>query len=356
MNRDDFLRVISNAVCLECDVEQVSVDATFAASGIDSMGLMGLLINLDGLPVSVSLNDIIAHPTPRRLATALEIRHCGGLYAWLTACQNHDRIALDKYAELVIATPYNSARAFLEIYGGDALPSGKWGHNCIGLSQAAHAELIGSDRAVYLEWGRRRPVLLASSGEVYFADPYALHRECASVGKLLSGRQSAEVFPCFPAVGHTMELSVDADVRELVQTKRTPRGSMTCQYGTETVLAHVDPLDHGLLFDNEQDNLSIRVLSEDLTSTVHVVIPLEHLYRRRRGRAGVKPAYFAILHDELYDRGHPAFDTAIAILAARIGVNGSEVMDFLEAAFMTYMQHAPEGLTFQKSHANASNL
>jgi hypothetical protein len=191
---------------------------------------------------------------------------------------------------------------------------------------------------------------------VYFADPYALHRECAPIGSLLTGRRSADVFSCLPAAGHSMELSVDASVRELIQTKLTPRGTMTCRYVTDSVLAHVDPLDQSLLFDNEQDNLSIRVLSEDLSTTAHVVIPLEPPYRRRHARGCFKPVYFAILDDELYERAHPEFDTVLAILAARIGVHCGEVIDFLEAAFVTYIKHAPEGLTFHKPHANPSNL
>ena len=131
---------------------------------------------------------------------------------------------------------------------------------------------------------------------------------------------------------------------------------MTCPYSTERISFEVDPLNERLLFDNEQDNLSIRVVSDDQSTTAHLVVPLASAYRQRQTLERCRPAYFAILHDQLHDRGSHEFDAALGMIAARIGVASGEVIDFMEAAFWAYLKHAPSELTFSKPHANPSNL
>jgi acyl carrier protein len=357
MTNYDFLSVVIDAVRQECGNAKVDADATFTANGLDSIEMMGLLANLSSLlPVALSVKDLITIPTPRQLALALDIRHAGGLGQWLKANCSNATAAIENYTEFVIDTPYNSARAFFEVYTKEPLPNGNWGHNCIGLSQDAHARTIKDGPAAYLMWGRRRPVLFACSEEVYFADPYALHQGCLPIADLLSQEHCSRTYRCIPEDGHSMELIFDSIIPQLVQMKNTPRGTMTCQYSTELIIRQVSPLDKNLLFDNEQDNLSIRVLSENLDTTAHIVVPLAPAYRQRHLRGSCRPMFFAIHNDLVYDYGRPEFNLALDIVAAKVGVRPTEVIDFIDAAFWAYMDNAPEGLTFHKPHANSSNL
>lgn len=357
MSPIDFLAVVRDAVRCESTTGVVNDDVSFTDNGLDSMALLSLLTELNSqLPLTVTVNDVITHATPRQLAAALDIRASGGLGAWLSTRSNNASPNLETFADLVLETPYNSARAFLELYCESPLPRGQWGHNCIGLSHTAQARLLGGDHSTYLSWGRRRPLIFAHAGEIYFADPYALHRQCAPIGELLRQSQASHTYPCFPGADHGMTLSHDRASSTMRQIKHTPRGSMTCPYSTERISFEVDPLNERLLFDNEQDNLSIRVVSDDQSTTAHLVVPLASAYRQRQTLERCRPAYFAILHDQLHDRGSHEFDAALGMIAARIGVASGEVIDFMEAAFWAYLKHAPSELTFSKPHANPSNL
>ena len=90
MSPIDFLAVVRDAVRCESTTGVVNDDVSFTDNGLDSMALLSLLTELNSqLPLTVTVNDVITHATPRQLAAALDIRASGGLGAWLSTRTNN---------------------------------------------------------------------------------------------------------------------------------------------------------------------------------------------------------------------------------------------------------------------------
>ena len=267
------------------------------------------------------------------------------------------------YRSFVLDVPYNSALAFLYAFGakGSASPA-NWGDNCIALSVRARQMFCSNNRYLYLVSGRHRSLVYQDdiSGNIVLLDPYLLHEYPILLNPLLRSPGQAFRYPSFPKDTFSgMELVYDSRTHLIREERCTLRGKVTFDYDLNYPLfVDPDPYEERLLFDNEQDNLSIRIIDPSLSYTAHLVVLLKPLYKDR-ARTGCKDdvPIFSIAGKTICSENKKMFWLVAKTIAANVGVDSEELIHFLKNATKAYIAYAPEGLTYIKNvNSNESNL
>lgn len=266
------------------------------------------------------------------------------------------------YSNTILNLPYNSAVAFHRTYGKSDRPRGNWGDNCI--AQAVHIKRLychGDVPWAFLECGRHRVVVFwhAPTNNLVFMDPYVMHQRPISLNEIFlnPGKEfSYSVFPDAP--GHVMRLKYDEQRNTLEQVKVMRHGTVTFSYDL-TKLSRIEPnpYQEDLLFADEQDNLSIRVVAPDKGALAHCICPLKQLAPDYRSGKNPWIQWNARYGSELFSSDDPCFYDILSGIGDVVGASPTTIIRFLTECALCYLKNMPREITYERAvMRNASNL
>lgn len=274
---------------------------------------------------------------------------------------NVDEFYKSNYQSFLLTTPYCSAYAFYKKFSADKI-KGNFGDNCISLSIIAKNKFCDpANKFLYLVSGRHRPLIYQDNktGNIIFIDPYLLHKEPIILNDIFLNPGKAYKYSVFPESSENyMQLVYEPEQNSLKQLKRISNNEIFFDYDLRNVTElDPDPYEKRLLYHNEQDNLSIRILDPSFKYTVHLVCALKPCVIQYKMGVKVNYNFYTISNRNISPQSLNSFDNDLFALEKIIGLPKKDIIHFMEKSVNLYLENMPHLLSYEReSHYNPSNL
>ncbi|MBI4356730.1 MAG: hypothetical protein HY559_02470 [Gammaproteobacteria bacterium] len=263
---------------------------------------------------------------------------------------------LESHRQFLLETPYNSAYAFYHQYISPSVP-GNLGNNCIALSILARKLFCKPhNKYLYLVSGRHHPLLYheEETGNLIFLDPYLMHQYPICMNQIFNNSNKVFDYPVFPVgENNRMQLSFNPTLQCIHQTKFLSNGTIKFNYYlNDAVYSDPNPYEEKLLYHNEQDTLSIRVIDASLKHTVHLVCVLKTALINPKNHQ-----LYTICNGIISQERQEGFSNDLKTIAKTVNLTPKEIIHFFKKSVVAYMANLPHDLKFEREpNSNPSNL
>lgn len=265
------------------------------------------------------------------------------------------------YFDFITDTPYCSAVAFYK--KNNLIPlNSNLGDNCIALSILAKKIFCNNFNLTgYLISGRHRPLIFYDEENQYivFMDPYLLHKAPIILNDILNEPYRAfryEVLPDGP--NNYMELTYFHNENKILQLKKIFNSEIRFEYNLNDILLNDPyPYDDKLLYHNEQDNLSIRVLHKSKLYTLHLVCSLKNVISNYLKTGNISYKLYTISNRVISNNNFDTFNNDLNLISTIVKMHPEDVLEFMNNSIYSYLSNLPKLYTFDRvGHYNPSNL